>query len=381
MRMLVKDIITEYSVRNKEGKAYPVYSVTNSQGFCKDYFGKEVASKDKSSYKIVPYGFFAYNPSRINVGSIDWQHCEENVIVSPLYNVFEVNTSIAKQEYLSYYFKSRLVSDFINTFAKGTVRLNVPLSTLGEFPIPVPSLSEQQRIVSELDLLSCIIEKKKAQLKEYDQLAQSIFYDMFGDPVTNEKGWDVEYFGDIASFKNGLNYHPKEDGFQIKCIGVGDFQDYRELRDFKLIKDYSIDEVIDESYYLKDGDIIIVRSNGSKELVGRNMIVYPQDKKVTYSGFCIRCRLNSLSILPVVLNRILSDRGTMMVLRQEGRGCNISNINQKILSSLPIILPPLPLQQSFASKIEAIERQKALIQQSIVEVQMLFDSRMDDWFA
>ena len=50
MRMLVKDIITEYSVRNKEGKAYPVYSVTNSQGFCKDYFGKEVASKDKSSY-------------------------------------------------------------------------------------------------------------------------------------------------------------------------------------------------------------------------------------------------------------------------------------------------------------------------------------------
>lgn len=380
MRMLVKDIITEFSVRNKEGKAYPVYSVTNSQGFCKDYFGKEVASKDKSSYKIVPYGFFAYNPSRINVGSIDWQHCEENVIVSPLYNVFEVKTSIAKIEYLSYYFKSHLVSDFINTFAKGTVRLNIPLSTLGDFPISVPPLSEQQRIVNELDLLSSIIEKKKAQLKEYDQLAQSIFYDMFGDPVTNEKGWEVNSFGNIASFKNGINYHPKNEGYSIKCIGVGDFQDRRELRDFNLIRDLNIDEVIDESYYLKDGDIIIVRSNGSKELVGRNMIVYPQDKKVTYSGFCIRCRLNSLSILPIVLNRILSDRGTMMVLRQEGRGCNISNINQKILSSLPIVIPPLSLQQFFSSKIEVIERQKALIQQSINEVETLFNSRMDYYF-
>ncbi len=381
MRMLVKDIITEFSVRNKEGKAYPVYSVTNSQGFCKDYFGKEVASKDKSSYKIVPYGFFAYNPSRINVGSIDWQHCEENVIVSPLYNVFEVKTSIAKIEYLSYYFKSHLVSDFINTFAKGTVRLNIPLSTLGDFPISVPPLSEQQRIVNELDLLSSIIDKKKEQLKAYDQLAQSIFYDMFGHPVTNEKGWEVNSFGNIASFKNGINYHPKNEGYSIKCIGVGDFQDRRELRDFNLIRDLNIDEVIDESYYLKDGDIIIVRSNGSKELVGRNMIVYPQDKKVTYSGFCIRCRLNSLSILPIVLNRILSDRGTMMVLRQEGRGCNISNINQKILSSLPIIIPPLSLQQFFSSKIEVIERQKALVQQSITEAETLFNSRMDFWFS
>lgn len=379
--MLVKDLIQEYSVRNKEKKDYPVYSVTNSQGFCKDYFGKEVASKDKSTYKIVPYGCFAYNPSRINVGSIDWQHCEDFVIVSPLYNVFTVNTNITRQDYLSYYFKSHLVSDYINTFAKGSVRLNVPLSTLGNFPVPIPPLAEQERIVAELDLLSSIIEKKKAQLKELDQLAQSIFYTMFGDPITNEKGWQVKCFGEIASFKNGLNFHPKDDGFSIKCIGVGDFQERKVLNDFKTIKDVTIDDVVDNSYYLKDGDIIIVRSNGSKELVGRNMIVYPKNLKVTYSGFCIRCRLNTPLILPIILNRILSHRSTMIVLRQEGRGCNISNINQKILSSLSIPLPPLHLQEEFAEKVEAIERQKALIQQSIDEVQTLFDSRMDYWFG
>ena len=255
---------------------------------------------------------------------------------------------------------------------------------LKEIVLPVPPVAEQERIVAELDLLSGIIEKKKEQLKAYDQLAQSIqsiFYTMFGDPIDNPKGWETKKFGEIASFKNGLNYHPKEDGISIKCIGVGDFQDRNELRDFENIRNVTIDEMVDESYYLKDGDIIIVRSNGSKELVGRNMIVYPNLKNVTYSGFCIRCRLSSSSIQPTILSRILSDRSTMTVLRQEGRGCNISNINQKILSSLQIILPPLSLQQEFAEKIEAIERQKALVQQSIEETQTMFDCTMDKYFG
>ena len=82
--------ITEYSQKNKRNIEYPVYSVTNRNGFCTEYFNKDVSSKDKSTYKIVPHGYFAYNPSRINVGSIDWQNCEENVIVSPLYVVFTI---------------------------------------------------------------------------------------------------------------------------------------------------------------------------------------------------------------------------------------------------------------------------------------------------
>ena len=99
MKMKVKlgDYIQEYSVRNKADEDIPVYSVTNTHGFCRDYFGKEVASKDKSTYKVVPKGYFAYNPSRINVGSVDWQRYEEKVIVSPLYNVFCVLPGMEQQ--------------------------------------------------------------------------------------------------------------------------------------------------------------------------------------------------------------------------------------------------------------------------------------------
>ena len=73
MKVRLGDYIQEYSVKNKYDEDFPVYSVTNKKGFCKDFFSKDVASKDKTTYKIVPRGCFAYNPSRINVGSVDWQ--------------------------------------------------------------------------------------------------------------------------------------------------------------------------------------------------------------------------------------------------------------------------------------------------------------------
>ena len=264
--------------------------------------------------------------------------------------------------------------------ASGIAQKNLSTEWLKSYKIAIPPLSEQQHIVEELDLLSSIIEKKKAQIKELDNLAQSLFYEMFGDPITNEKGWRTKTFKDIATFKNGLNYHPTDNGHVIKCIGVGDFQDRKELSDFDQIKDFSISEAVDESYYLQDGDIIIVRSNGSRELVGRNMVVFPKGKKVTYSGFCIRCRVSTTDILPIILNRILANRSTMIVLRQEGRGCNISNINQKILSSLTVIMPPIELQTEYVQKVKVIEHQKELIKQSIKEVETLFNSRMDYYF-
>ena len=290
--------------------------------------------------------------------------------------VIRPRTSNLLQTFLAYQLRNIDLSRVVT----GIAQPQITRQSLSPTSISIPSLAEQQHIVEELDLLSSIKEKKNNQLNELDNLAQSLFYEMFGDPMNNEKRWIIKTLGELASFKNGLNYHPTDNGFLIKCIGVGDFQNRKELKEFDFIKESSIDEKIDDGYYLTDGDIIIVRSNGSKELVGRNMIVYPKRNKITYSGFCIRCRLYTNEIIPLILNRVLSCRSTMRVLRQEGRGCNISNINQKVLSSLPIVLPPLDLQHQFASKIEVIERQKELIQKSIKEVETLFNSRMDYYF-
>lgn len=372
------DFITEYSVKNRCNETIPVYSVTNSQGFCKEYFSKEVASQDKSTYKIVPYGCFAYNPSRINVGSVDWQNKEERVIVSPLYNVFSVSENL-NQDFLLYYIKSNGTMGIINTLATGTVRLNLKLSMLKEFPITVPPLSDQQSIVEELNTINELIRLKKEQLNDYDKLSQSIFSEMFGDPIENEKGWDMKKFSEVASFKNGLNFGKNENGYSYKILGVGDFKDNYVVNSSSL-EYINLNDELSSDYFLKPEDIVFVRSNGSKELVGRCVSV-DCTEPTTYSGFCIRCRLNeNAGVLPMYLLYVCKNKGIREYLTQSGRGCNISNVNQKILSSTDIIIPPLSNQELFMQRIELIEQQKSEIKNTIADLETLLASRMQYWF-
>ena len=372
------DFISEYSVKNRCNETIPVYSVTNSQGFCKEYFNKEVASQDKSTYKIVPYGCFAYNPSRINVGSVDWQNKEERVIVSPLYNVFSVSENL-NQDFLLYFIKSNGTMGIINTLATGTVRLNLKLSMLKEFPITVPPLSDQQSIVEELNTINELIRLKKEQLDDYDKLSQSIFSEMFGDPIENEKGWEVKKFSEVASFKNGLNFGKNENGYSYKILGVGDFKNNYVVNS-SLLEYINLNDELSSDYFLKPEDIGFVRSNGSKELVGRCVSV-DCTEPTTYSGFCIRCRLDENSgVLPMYLLYVCKNKGIREYLTQSGRGCNISNVNQKILNSTDIIIPPLSKQELFIQRIELIEQQKDEIKSTIADLETLLASRMQYWF-
>lgn len=372
------DFISEYSVKNRCNETIPVYSVTNSQGFCKEYFNKEVASQDKSTYKIVPYGCFAYNPSRINVGSVDWQNKEERVIVSPLYNVFSVSENL-NQDFLLYFIKSNGTMGIINTLATGTVRLNLKLSMLKEFPITVPPLSDQQSIVEELNTINELIRLKKEQLDDYDKLSQSIFSEMFGDPIENEKGWEVKKFSEVASFKNGLNFGKNENGYSYKILGVGDFKNNYVVNS-SLLEYINLNDELSSDYFLKPEDIVFVRSNGSKELVGRCVSV-DCTEPTTYSGFCIRCRLDENSgVLPMYLLYVCKNKGIREYLTQSGRGCNISNVNQKILNSTDIIIPPVSKQELFIQRIELIEQQKDEIKSTIADLETLLASRMQYWF-
>ena len=373
------DFISEYSVKNRCNETIPVYSVTNSQGFCKEYFNKEVASQDKSTYKIVPYGCFAYNPSRINVGSVDWQNKEERVIVSPLYNVFSVSENL-NQDFLLYFIKSNGTMGIINTLATGTVRLNLKLSMLKEFPITVPPLSDQQSIVEELNTINELIRLKKEQLDDYDKLSQSIFSEMFGDPIENEKGWEVKKFSEVASFKNGLNFGKNENGYSYKILGVGDFKNNYVVNS-SLLEYINLNDELSSDYFLKPEDIVFVRSNGSKELVGRCVSV-DCTEPTTYSGFCIRCRLDENSgVLPMYLLYVCKNKGIREYLTQSGRGCNISNVNQKILNSTDIIIPPVSKQELFIQRIELIEQQKEEIKSTIADLETLLASRMQYWFG
>ena len=125
---------------------------------------------------------------------------------------------------------------------------------LNQVKLPIPPLPEQSRIVEELDLLSNIIEKKRQQLSELDNLAQSIFYDMFGDPVTNEKGWEVKKLKDVSTLLNGRAYKQNEllDEGKYKVLRVGNF--------FTNNTYYYSDLELESDKYCDNGDLLFAWS-------------------------------------------------------------------------------------------------------------------------
>ena len=266
----------------------------------------------------------------------------------------------------------------LRKIAKGVAQPVISAGEVMKIYTNIPPLPEQSRIVEALDLLSNIIEKKRQQLSELDNLAQSIFYDMFGDPVTNEKGWEVKTIGDIVlSVNYGTSSPASEDG-KYKYLRMNNLT-YSGFLDLKDLKTITIGEKEYEKYVVRKGDILFNRTN-SKDLVGKTAL-FDLDEEMIIAGYIIRVRTNSQMVLPIYVVKHMNTPYIKQYLANLCKGAvNQANINTKELQKIPICIPPLSLQQLFAQKIEAIQKQKELIKQSIAETEELFNSRMDYYF-
>lgn len=280
--------------------------------------------------------------------------------------VFRLKGSILK-EYLYYNLQNKtFIKEATKNLTGSSGLRRVPKTFIENYNIPVPPIAEQENIVAELDCLSGIIEKKKQQLKEYDALAQSIFYEMFGDPVDNEKGWEVNVIGNIANFYNGAAHEGEilENGkyhvVNSKFISSnGEVRKYCDLQIFPLYKN----------------DIVMVMSdvpNGkalAKCYIIEDNDIYTLNQRI--------CAFRNYELVPIFLYYCLNRNPYYLSF---DNGNSQTNLRKKDVLNCPIIIPPLALQQEFASKIKAIEKQKALIKKSIEEVETLFNSRMNEYF-
>ncbi|MDY6412882.1 MAG: restriction endonuclease subunit S [Bacteroidales bacterium] len=293
--------------------------------------------------------------------------------------VIRDNNKIFDKSYLYYLLSSPNMYQEFKRLAVGGVVNNLNSNLVRNVVVPIPPLAEQERIVAELDLLSSIIEKKKAQLKEFDQLAQSIFYDMFGDPITNEKGWEVKKLGEsvhemfLGPFGSSLkvdSYVAKEESYCMVYEQKHAIQGTISLDNHYINKDKY--ESL-KRFEVKPNDFIM----SCRGTIGRLFqlphnaplgIIHPSLMKIR-----IKDEVYNAAYFQFMLVKIVANENT-------NGNCVQMAITAKQLSKKELTIPPLPLQKEFASKVEAIERQKTLIQQSIDEVQTLFDSRMDYWF-
>ena len=377
MREKLGKYIKEYSVRNKANEDIPVYSVTNTQGFCQDYFGKEVASKDKSTYKIVPRGCFAYNPSRINVGSIDWQRNEDRVIVSPLYNVFSTS-ELLDQQYLYYFLKSDIALQIIRSAATGSVRDNLKFSMLCEFSTNIPALEMQKGIVRILDKVKTLIDFRQQELQKLDDLVKARFVEMFGDEQ-NPFGWETVRVENVADVQVGVVIKPAQ-YYTDKNHGVKTFRSLNigsmYIKDADWVYFTEEGNTKNSKSILKENDLLVVRSGApgtacvvTSEYAGCNavdiIIAHPNIEKVNPYYLC------QYTNLPHGKKQI--DEGTGGAAQQH---FNVGKYNK-----LKLMLPPLEMQNDFERFLKQVDKSKFVVQQALDKAQLLFDSLMQQYFG
>ena len=160
----------------------------------------------------------------------------------------------------------------------------------------------------------------------------------------------------LGSCKNGMNFHSGDTGVVINCLGVGDFKDNDYIRDTSILPTISLSDTPSNDYMLKDGDIVFVRSNGNKAMVGRSVTVFPGGIPTTFSGFCIRFRKTDSSVLLPFLLRVL--KSDSIRKKMYGRGANIQNLNQQTLASLNIPIPPIVKQEEYVSFVQQLDKSK-----------------------
>ena len=249
---------------------------------------------------------------------------------------------------------------FYNTdgLVNGATRQKLTQATMRQMLIPQRTYQEQCDIVAQMNKVNLIIKTRQNQLQKLDELVKARFVEMFGDPVTNPMDWPTKPLLEMGYCKNGMNFHTGDSGIEMHCLGVGDFKDYSVIDGTDYLPTISLNEAPPEESMLQDGDLVFVRSNGNKALVGRCLLVYPHNTPTTYSGFCIRYRLTSAEVNIAYLLRVL--KTDSMRKKMAGRGANIQNLNQQILAALNIPTPPLELQEWFTAFIEQIDKSKAV---------------------
>ncbi|GEM_PF-719333 len=291
------------------------------------------------------------------------------------------NESVIARFALLYLRHLKTIGDIDTKYSRGVTIKHLVKTSLNSIPIPVPPLSTQTAIVSELDALSAIIADHKSLLKKYDELEQSIFYDMFGDPVKNDKGWEVKKLGEIVIktslglIKSGNEQNTDHTYLYFKMNNIGD-NGHVDLSKVTRIE-ANEQELI--KYSLNEGDFLFNTRN-SFELVGKTCVYRKIEDYVIYNNNIMKFQFME-GVSTIFLNMLFQDYYIKKQLDSIKKGTtSVWAIYYKDLKNIDILFPPEELQQVFALKIEAIESMKADTKKSLAKSEELFNARMDYYF-
>lgn len=287
--------------------------------------------------------------------------------------VIHDNDNRFDKSYLYYYLGSPNIYNEFKRLAVGGVVSNLNSELVRNVKVSIPPIAEQERIVGELDCLSVIIAAKRAQLRELDTLAQSIFYTMFGDPITNDKGWQTKKLGDVCDTTSGGTPSKKH-------------AEYYENGTIPWLRSGEIDKT-----FISSTELCIteqgVKNSSAKWFPINTVVIAMYGATVGQVGVLKAAMTTNQAICGIFPNDIFAPVYLYYFLRSMktefiklSSGGAQPNISQSIIRDTIVSCPPILMQQQFAEKIEQIETQKLLIKQSIINLEQLFNSRMYYYF-
>lgn len=324
----------------------------------------------------VEYGDILISTVRPNLRNIAIVNDDAtNLVASSGFCVLRINDA-ALRRYIFYYVVSNKFTAYLEKLTNGANYPAVKETDVRKALIPIPPKPTQLSIVSELDKLNELIRIKKEQLKDYDTLAQSIFYEMFGDPVENEKGWEVKTFGEIGTLERGAGISKKDfvdDG--LPCIHYGQLHTIFGAYTRKTIT-FIPKDLLPKYKIAYPGDLILAITSEDVEgsckstawlgdydvVVGSDAAIFHHNQNGIYLSYYTRTKA------------FYNEKA------KYAKGFKVTHISTKEIASISICIPPISIQNTFANKIEQIEKQKAIIQKIIMDLETLLASRMQYWF-
>lgn len=353
--------------------AYPYYKVADMNTLGNDVYLDITSSYKIDANKLFPKGAIVFPKNGAAVSTNKKRILKYDSIV-------DLNTGVAifpksiNEKFAYYWF---IDTDF-KKYVRGGALPTLDIKSLKDKPFPSIDKSIQLAIVSELDKINELIRLKKEQLKDFDNLAQSIFYEMFGDPVENEKGWEVKILGDVCTdITDGDHMPPPKSEYGIPFITISDIDKESRSLNFENTYYVPIDyyNKLKENRKARIGDLLYTVT-GSYGIP----VIVKTDKQFCFQRHIALLRPNIEILSTIFLYYWMLNDGVKFMADKVAKGIAQKTVGLNSIRKFSCILPPLPLQHLFSQRIEQIEHQKAEVQKAITDLETLLASRMQYWF-
>lgn len=370
MRAKLEDFLQEVCEKTITNNQYPVLTSSKSGLFLQsDYFNKQVASKDNTGYKIIRRGQFTYR-AMSDTGEFFPNMLEgaDVGIVSPAYPVFEIiKQDQIVPEYLNYYFKSNRFQNSISTFAQGSTRTSVKFGKLKKVSIELPEIKKQYQIIRTLDLLRTIINNRKKEVLELDELIRARFVEMFGNG--HDGFCNTKKLGEFCKFQQGTQI-PVEEQIEEQLEGYTRFLriiDYTQAPQIPRYVSVKGREIAEDS-------VVIVRYGATAGFVGHG-----------YAGILAN---NLFEVVPD--ESILSKDFLYLALKygtfeqevhDKAFGAAMPALSFGMMNDIGVVTPNSTAQNGFVDFVKQVDKSKATVQKALDETQLLFDSLMQQYFG